>query len=176
LEVVGSGEPRMHLKETEGEGTEVRERLATLDPEAPVSPLAERGATKWVGAYGGVKDQSPWVRLRPEAKCFRWMVLEFNPVVTFASLLLILGFVTWAMVSPEQAGQEFTHWKSWVGLNFTWLYIGAQDGWALFVGYLYFSKYGNIRLGREDSRPEYNDLTWSVTASDKLVQSSDALL
>jgi len=148
----------MHLKETEGEG-EVRERLATLDPEAPVSPL-ERGATKWVGAYGGVKDQSPWVRLRPEAKCFRWMVLEFNPVVTFASLLLILGFVTWAMVSPEQAGQEFTHWKSWVGLNFTWLYIGAQDGWALFVGYLYFSKYGSIRLGREDSRPEYNDLTW----------------
>ena len=79
-----------------------------------------------MGAYGGVKDQSPWVRLRPEAKCFRWMVLEFNPVVTFASLLLILGFVTWAMVSPEQAGQEFTHWKSWVGLNFTWLYIGAQ--------------------------------------------------
>ena len=79
-----------------------------------------------MGAYGGVKDQSPWVRVRPEAKCFRWMVLEFNPVVTFASLLLILGFVTWAMVSPEQAGQEFTHWKSWVGLNFTWLYIGAQ--------------------------------------------------
>ena len=33
-------------QETEGEGTEVRERLATLDPEAPVSPLAERGATK----------------------------------------------------------------------------------------------------------------------------------
>ena len=54
------------------------------------------------------------------------MVLEFNPVVTFTSLLLILGFVTWAMVSPEQAGQEFTNWKSWVGLNFTWLYIGAQ--------------------------------------------------
>ena len=63
MEVVGSGEPRMHLKvrddgllevkmtcldsqETEGEGTEVRDRLATLDPEAPVSPLAERGATK----------------------------------------------------------------------------------------------------------------------------------
>ena len=50
-----------------------------------------------------------------------------------------------------------------------------QDGWALFVAYLYFSKYGSIRLGREDSRPEYNDLTWSVTASgssEKLVQSS----
>ena len=54
--------------------------------------------------------------------------------------------------------------------------VFRQDGWALFVGYLYFSKYGSIRLGREDSRPEYNDLTWSVTASDKLVQSSDALL
>ena len=36
----------LELQETEGEG-EVRERLATLDPEAPVSPLdTERGATK----------------------------------------------------------------------------------------------------------------------------------
>ena len=91
-----------------------------------------------MGAYGGVKDQSPWVRVRPEAKCFRWMVLEFNPVVTFASLLLILGFVTWAMVSPEQAGQEFTHWKSWVGLNFTWLYIGAQVATLLSSNFLSF--------------------------------------
>jgi len=140
----------MHLKEQEGE-----ERVP-MDPEmGPKEP-----ATKWVGAYGGVKDQSPWVHLRPSSKVFRWMELAFNPVVTFASLLLILGFVAWAMVRPEQAGQEFTLWKAWVGLNFTWLYIGAQDGWALFVIYLYFSKYGNIKLGREDSVPEYPDLTW----------------
>lgn len=32
----------------------------------------------------------------------------------------------------------------------------------MFVVYIYFSKYGNIRLGNDDSRPEYNDLTWSV--------------
>ena len=50
-----------------------------------------------------------------------------------------------------------------------------QDGWALFVGYLYFSKYGSIRLGREDSRPEYNDLTWSVTASEKCTLVNTAL-
>ena len=102
-----------------------------------------------MGAYGGVKDQSPWVRVRPEAKCFRWMVLEFNPVVTFASLLLILGFVTWAMVSPEQAGQEFTHWKSWVGLNFTWLYIGAQVATLLSSNLLSFgsSRVSPGRLG-----------------------------
>ena len=104
--------------------------------------------TRWVGAYGGVKDQSPWVRLRPEAKCFRWMVLEFNPVVTFASLLLILGFVTWAMVSPEQAGQEFTHWKSWVGLNFTWLYIGAQVRNRLISDCLLCGSYKCVLAGR----------------------------
>ena len=64
MEVAGSGEPRMHLKvrgdtflevkmtclesqETQDTEGEVRERLATLDPEAPVSPLdTERGATK----------------------------------------------------------------------------------------------------------------------------------
>ena len=63
MEVVGSLEPRMHLKvredgflevkmtcldsqETEGE-VEARERLATIvDPEAPVCSDTERGATK----------------------------------------------------------------------------------------------------------------------------------
>ena len=83
------------------------------------------------GAYGGVKDQSSWVRIRPSAKCLQWMELAFNPVVSLCSLLLILGFVVWAMVWPEAAGQEFTLWKSWVGYNFTWLYIGAQVGLAL---------------------------------------------
>ena len=38
--------PNLHIsQDSEGEG-EVRERLATLDPEAPVSPDMERGATK----------------------------------------------------------------------------------------------------------------------------------
>ena len=55
-----------------------------------------------------------------------WCELSFNPVVTFISLAIILGFALWAMLLPETANTEFANWQSWVGLNFTWLYIGSQ--------------------------------------------------
>ena len=67
--------------------------------------------------------------------------------------------------------------------NFTWLYIGSQDVWALFAIILYFrlvansianpewdlklkefsndcSKYSNIKLGKDTDVPEYSDATW----------------
>jgi choline-glycine betaine transporter len=44
--------------------------------------------------------------------------------------------------------------------NFTWLYIGSQSAWVLFVLVLFFSKYSNIKLGNEDDVPEYGDAAW----------------
>ncbi len=44
--------------------------------------------------------------------------------------------------------------------NFTWLYIGSQDIWAVFAIYLYFSKYADLKLGKPHEKPEYNDVTW----------------
>ena len=79
-----------------------------------------------LGCYGGVKDKSSWMRLEPSNKYFKWFQLSFNPVVTFLSLAIILAFSLWAMILPEVASTEFSYWKSWIGLKFTWLYIGSQ--------------------------------------------------
>ena len=76
--------------------------------------------------YGGVVDKSTWVRLQPNSKNLQWAELSFNPVVTFSSLAIILAFAAWAMVLPAQANAEFANWQAWVGLHFTWLYIGSQ--------------------------------------------------
>ena len=39
---------------------------------------------------------------------------------------------------PQEANAEFAAWKLWVGVNCTWLYIGSQDAWAVFIIYLFF--------------------------------------
>ena len=44
--------------------------------------------------------------------------------------------------------------------NFTWLYIGTQDMWILFVLYIAYSKYGDIKLGKAHEKPEYDNFTW----------------
>jgi choline-glycine betaine transporter len=112
------------------------------------------------GGYGGVEDRSTWVRIQPSHKNFQWAELWFNPVVTFVSLSIILAFALWAMILPDDANAEFADWKTWVGTNFTWLYIGSQDAWAVFIMIAYLSKYSNIKLGPNDSKPEYNDASW----------------
>ena len=78
------------------------------------------------GGYGGVVDRSTWIRIKPSNKSLQWAELSFNPVVTFVSLTIIFAFALWAMILPESANTEFADWKSWVGKNFTWLYIGSQ--------------------------------------------------
>ena len=35
-----------------------------------------------------------------------------------------------------------------------------QKFWILFVLAIYLSKYSDIKIGPEDSKPEYNDATW----------------
>ena len=35
-----------------------------------------------------------------------------------------------------------------------------QDVWSLFMIVLYFSKYGKLKLGKDDEEPEYPTLTW----------------
>ena len=88
-----------------------------------------------VGGYGEVEDKSTWVRLQPSSKNLQWAELSFNPVVTFISLAIILAFAVWAMVLPADANAEFANWQSWVGLHFTWLYIGSQVAIAIFKGF-----------------------------------------
>ena len=40
------------------------------------------------------------------------------------------------------------------------MYIGTQDAWAVFIIALYFSKYGTMKLGKPDEKPEFKDATY----------------
>ncbi|KAK3754434.1 hypothetical protein QZH41_009219, partial [Actinostola sp. cb2023] len=86
--------------------------------------------------------------------------IEINPVVTFVSAILIWGFVIYCLTWTEQAKVELPKWKNWITLTWTWLYIGTQDVWAVFILYLLFSKYNKIKLGKPDEKPEFSDATY----------------
>lgn len=86
--------------------------------------------------------------------------LRFNPLVSFLSAAIIWGFVIWCVVKSEAASEEMGRWKIWITEKFTWMYIGTQDIWAVIIIMLYFSKYSNMKLGRDDEEPEFNDVTY----------------
>ena len=88
------------------------------------------------------------------------MRLRLNPVVTLVSAVIIWGFAAWAIARPEQANKELSKWTAWVTRTWTWLYIGTQDVWAVFIIVIYFSKYSNMKLGKDHEKPEFSDATY----------------
>lgn len=86
--------------------------------------------------------------------------LRFNPVVTFLSAAIIWSMVIWCTVQAKFAKEEMSRWTLWITEVFTWMYIGTSDIWAVFIVVLYFSKYGNMKLGKPDDKPEFGDLTY----------------
>lgn len=86
--------------------------------------------------------------------------VRFNPVVSLFSALIIWGFVVWCVLKAKAANEEMIAWRGWITLKCTWLYIGTQDVWALFIIVLYLSKYSKMKLGKPYEKPEFNDATY----------------
>lgn len=85
---------------------------------------------------------------------------NFNPVVTVISATLIWVFVFVCLQETEIISAEMVKWMKWVTKTWTWLYIGTQDVWAFFLIYIFFSKYSNIKLGKDDDEPEFSDASY----------------
>lgn len=75
--------------------------------------------------------------------------------VAFSLLVIAYGFVF-----HKQLGEISGSIMSWVSARFGWLYILVVFGLIIFLGYIAFSKYGKIKLGDEDDKPEYSNFSW----------------
>jgi len=104
----------------------------------------------------------------PLNKCLRKWVsfgnsccgVKLNWITSILAVMLTWGFAIICLADKDNAPTNFANAKSWVSQNFTWLYIGTQDVWCLFLIYLCFSRFGKLKLGKEHEKPRYNDFTW----------------
>ena len=97
-----------------------------------------------------LKEAEPGVR--------RWM--EINPPVFFLSSGLILAFGLFGALAPELANRVFAAAQAMIVADFGWFYIAAVAGFLVFVLFLMFSRYGDVKLGPNDSEPDYSYLSW----------------
>lgn len=77
------------------------------------------------------------------------------------SVAIILLVVAWGVLSGstfEAAGNLAFQFLS---TNFSWFYVLAMSTFVVFSIWIgFFSKYRSIRLGSDDSRPEYSNISW----------------
>ncbi|WP_282559199.1 glycine betaine uptake BCCT transporter [Paenibacillus sedimenti] len=81
-------------------------------------------------------------------------------MVLFASISIILIFVLWGAFAPNQLAASANMLFDWSIRNFGWFFLISTFGFLIFSFFLAFSKYGRIKLGKDDDEPEYSTASW----------------
>ena len=83
-----------------------------------------------------------------------------HPVVFPVSVALTVGFAVFAGVFTETASGVFTPLQAFITERFGWLLIGGVAGLLAFSIYLAVGPFAKIKLGPDDSEPDYSTLSW----------------
>lgn len=83
-----------------------------------------------------------------------------NKPVFFISAGLIIAVCLYGALFNEHASLVFSDLQSWLLTNLGWLYMGSVAGFFMLVIYLAFSRFAHLKLGADDSEPEYNYGSW----------------
>ena len=83
-----------------------------------------------------------------------------NNIVFKISLVLTSMVVIFGLISPGMFKEVSNKGFNLIVSNFNWVYLLVMLALVIFAVFLAFSKYGNIRLGKDTDRPEFSNLSW----------------
>lgn len=81
-------------------------------------------------------------------------------VVFYVSLVLIAIMAVWSVAFNESFTAVSNAAFTFLTTDFGWLYLLAMIVFLVFIVYVAFGRYGKVRLGGDDSKPEYSNMTW----------------
>lgn len=89
----------------------------------------------------------------------KWGMDIHNPVF-FISAALIIVFIVLTLMNPVEAKKVFDASKGWTIQNFDWFFMISGNLFVIFCLLLIVLPAGRIRLGGQDSKPEFTRMSW----------------
>ncbi len=86
--------------------------------------------------------------------------LEVNGPVFFTSAITIIIIITLTLMYKDRAEQYFTAIQDFVANKAGWFFILSVNVFLIFMIYLAFSKFGQLRIGGQSAKPEFKTLSW----------------
>lgn len=81
-------------------------------------------------------------------------------LVFYISLFITIAIVAWGLIAKDNFSTVVNMVKNFLTVNFGWSYLMSMLFFVGFALILAFSKYGKIKLGADDSKPEYSTASW----------------
>lgn len=85
---------------------------------------------------------------------------SYNPYVFFGSLIVLSVMVIYVSIFRVQAQAQMDMAKAWINTNFGWFYVLTVAVILITAVFLFFSRYGDIKLGPDHSKPTYSTTSW----------------
>ncbi|MDR6226433.1 glycine betaine uptake BCCT transporter [Desmospora profundinema] len=76
------------------------------------------------------------------------------------SVIIALLFLLWGTLTPGHLADVTGDIQGFLQSKFGWFYLLAATGFLVFVIALIFTRFGNIKLGKDGEQPEYPFITW----------------
>ncbi len=86
--------------------------------------------------------------------------LRVNGPVFFTSAGLIFVFAVYAVLFSSTAEAQFQALLAAVSSTFGWFYVSSVAFFLVFAVLIALSPFGHIKLGRDDSEPDYSYTSW----------------
>ena len=80
--------------------------------------------------------------------------------MSLAAKGMVVVFVVFTALNVEFANDVYSAVRGWIEAALNWYYISAVVVMLFVCFYLMFSRFGRIRLGDDDSRPEFGNFSW----------------
>jgi glycine betaine transporter len=85
---------------------------------------------------------------------------RIDPMVFWPAAAICAAFVLWGVVDSGGLASVADDVLSWLISTFGWLFVLSTAGFLVFAGVLAFSRFGKVRLGQDDDRPEFRTSSW----------------
>lgn len=76
------------------------------------------------------------------------------------SLIFTIAVALWGILGSESFAAFADSLLGFLTKDFGWLYLFVMLAFVIFAIFLAFSKYGKIKLGADDSKPEHSTISW----------------
>jgi glycine betaine transporter len=83
-----------------------------------------------------------------------------DPAVFYAAGTVAVLFILWGVLFTDNLASVAGAALDYIIRTFGWVFVLSTFGFLAFAAFLGLSRYGRIRLGRDDERPEFRTASW----------------
>lgn len=100
------------------------------------------------------------IKVSREESASKFMGLIINKTVFFSAIAVIIFTVGFTLIFEEEAEHYFNMAQTFVSAHGGWIYTLSVNLFIVFCLYMAFGKFGKIRIGGWNAKPEFSMWAW----------------